>query len=204
MVVMAPVRIPSSIPSAIVRVIPRVVPSPVTSPVPRVVPSSVEASVVIRIVPASVVPSVIPSAISPRSEIPAVPRRIMPAPVPGTAETVRTVIISVVVLQVISPVIRILADSDDGASELLVVSYHCRHILRNGHSVLLVTEKIYGRLFGLLRKCLCLSLGLGFFSLCPECRSIAVYAVLELLAVVRSGKPGDSSTRREYEGCRNK
>jgi hypothetical protein len=132
--VIAPIWVPCSVPSAVVRV---------RISVPRVIPSSVVASVVIRTVPAAIMPGVIPAAIPPWCEAQRVPWRIMSAPVPRTAEAVRTIVIAVVVLEVISPIIWILAYGHHCSTQLLVISDYGRHVLRYGYRVLPVSEKIY-------------------------------------------------------------
>ena len=78
----------------------------------------------------------------------------MPAPIPRTTDAVWTIVVSVVVFKVISPVVWVFSDCHDCTSELLVVSDGCGHILRDHDRILLVSEKIDRRGLCLLDKCL--------------------------------------------------
>lgn len=89
----------------------------------------------------------------------------MSAPVPRTAYAVRTIIITVVVFEIVSPVIWIFAYSDDRASKLLVIPDSRCHVFWNHDSVLLIPEKVDGRGLGLLYKSLGVRLGLFLLDL---------------------------------------
>ena len=66
----------------------------------------------------------------------------MSAPVPRRSQAIWPVVIAVVVFQIPYPVVRVLSYSDDGTSDLLVISDHGREVLRNHDGVLLVSEKV--------------------------------------------------------------
>ena len=160
-VVVPPIRV---VPTEM-RVIPWAVRSPVSSVIPRVIPSAVPASVISSpvssvvpwVVPSpspvgTVIPWIVPSVVSPWRETPRIPWVVMPAPVPRTSDAVWSVIIAVVVFEVVSPVVWVFAHRNDSSAQLLVISDDCRHVPRDHHGVLLLSEKIDRRRLSLLHK----------------------------------------------------
>ena len=106
------------------------------------------------IVPPSVSPAAIKAPIAPIWTV-------MSAPIPRCSYAVWTIEVSVIVLQIPSPVIRIFSDCHDCPSHFLVKLYLGIHVFRYHYRVFLISKKIYLRGFGFLYQRLCL--GLCFF-----------------------------------------
>ena len=87
----------------------------------------------------------------------------MSAPVPRTAYAVRGIVRPRI--QIVPPVIRVLADCDHRAGQTFVVLYGSRVVVRYDDAVLPVSEKVDRGFLGLGYKLFCFSFALYFLLL---------------------------------------